>query len=164
LGPNNPFAIFALPVEVGELVASAAKDDTGWERISGNGPKTIEDARGHVLIVEVFTLDCHACDERLTAYRKLYVDTKGLRVIAVEVDPITEQTKADLERRADALDLDYSVMIDQKGGLRSKLDEKDLPVCMVFDRDGKLALSKLTCNGDGLDAVVSTARRLLATE
>ncbi|HTJ80569.1 MAG TPA: TlpA disulfide reductase family protein [Polyangiaceae bacterium] len=162
-GPNNPFAIFALPVELGELAASSGSDDTsGMVHVSGRGPRSIADAKGQVLVVELWTLDCHECDARMAAYEKLWNEVGDVRVLAIDVDQVFDGTKDKVEARADELDVSYPVMFDQAGKLRSKLKAADLPVCLVFDRDGHLVLSKLGCKPEDTAEVTSTARRLAA--
>ncbi|SCF35717.1 cytochrome c biogenesis protein CcmG, thiol:disulfide interchange protein DsbE [Micromonospora purpureochromogenes] len=156
LGPlrTGPALVLAVTVAVGAVVAlglrspatpgpvaTTAVTPTSAPALSGatldGGRFDLADARGHVLLVNVFASWCGPCRDELP----LLVDTErrwspqGLRLVALNVRDGTEAVRALLEETGAR---GLTVLPDPEGTRAVDWGVRAVPETFVVDRDGRI--------------------------
>lgn len=119
----------------GSLVGKAAPDITA-EAVGGEGPKSVKEASGKVVIVDFWGTFCGPCKKSFPKYQEL-VDQFGgdLAVIAVSVDePDTEKSK--LEEFIKETGVKFSVVWNKDKSAAKAYGVATMPTAFVVDKTG----------------------------
>ncbi len=119
----------------GSLVGKAAPDFTA-EAVGGEGPKSVKEANGKVVIVDFWGTFCGPCKKSFPKYQEL-VDQFGgdLAVIAVSVDePDTEKSK--LEEFIKTTGVKFSVVWNKDKSAAKSYGVETMPTAFVIDKTG----------------------------
>lgn len=118
-------------------VGSPAPDFSA-EFIGGEGPKTLKDASGKVVVVDFWATFCGPCKKSFPAYQKL-VDQFGgeLTIIAISVDEPDNATKEQIADFAKTTGAKFTVLWDKAGEIRGKKYEvPTMPTSYIIDKGG----------------------------
>jgi len=114
----------------GGLVGSAAPE-------IGEGPATLADASGKVVILDFWATYCAPCKKSFPKYQEL-VDQFGgeLAVIAISVDNPEDATKEQLEAFVKETGVKFSIVWDKDQAAAKKYSPPKMPTSFVVDKTG----------------------------
>ncbi|XXX81019.1 TlpA disulfide reductase family protein [Sorangium sp. So ce134] len=124
------------PETGGGLIGSAAPE-LAAEVVSGEGPSTLKDARGKVVIVDFWATYCHPCRKSFPKYQEL-VDRFGgeLAVLAVALDAAEDVAKEQLVAFADEAGVKFKILWDKDQGAVKSYNPRRMPTAFIVDRRG----------------------------
>jgi cytochrome c biogenesis protein CcmG, thiol:disulfide interchange protein DsbE len=122
----------------GGLIGSAAPEINA-EHVMGEGPKTLGEASGKVVIVDFWATYCDPCKKSFPKYQEL-VDQFGgdLTVIAVSVDDPEDASQSKLEEFVNATGVKFPIVWDKDQSAAKKYNPPKMPTSFVIDREGKI--------------------------
>jgi len=120
----------------GGLVGSAAPEIAA-EAVTGEGPATLADASGKVVILDFWATYCAPCKKSFPKYQEL-VDQFGgeLAVIAISVDNPEDATKEQLEAFVKETGVKFSIVWDKDQAAAKKYSPPKMPTSFVVDKTG----------------------------
>lgn len=120
----------------GNEVGSKAPEVAG-EAVSGDGPKTLAEGSGQVVIVDFWATFCEPCRKSFPKYQELVDKHAGnLAVIAVSVDDPDDVTTEDVKKFAEELGVSFSIVWDKDKSTAGKYSPPKMPTSYVIDKDG----------------------------
>jgi thiol-disulfide isomerase/thioredoxin len=127
-----------------------------------NGRVTPPDLAGHVVVIDIFTVDCSNCQNVVPALRSLYAKdrSRGLRVVGIHAPETPEErSRQYVEQSLARQGIVWPVAIDNDFALWRAYDANVWPTQLFFDRSGRL---RKVIIGDSQDAAVrATVESLL---
>ncbi len=107
-------------------------------------PKTLDDFRGKVLLVNIWATWCPPCREEIPSMQRLYqvIGDDGFEILAISVDAPFGETDAfgrvggDLQTYADSLGLTFTILHDPTGRVQQSFQTTGVPESFVVDRRG----------------------------
>jgi len=107
-------------------------------------PKTLDDFREKVLLVNIWATWCPPCREEMPSMQRLYqeIGDDGFEILAISVDAPFGEADAfgreggDLRSYADSLGLSFTVLHDPSGRVQQRFQTTGVPESFVIDRDG----------------------------
>lgn len=120
----------------GGLIGSPAPDFSA-EPVTGNGPKTLADAKGKVVILDFWATFCEPCKKSFPKYQEL-ADQFGsdLAVLAVSVDEPDSAKKDDLVKFAKDTGVKFSIVWDKDHQAVKKYSPPTMPSSFIIDKSG----------------------------
>jgi peroxiredoxin len=103
--------------------------------LPGGAPKTIDDYRGKVVLLNIWATWCEPCKVEMPSMERLHrklADT-DFRLVAVSVD---EEDSTVVEQFAKHLGLTFEILHDRSGAIRRIYQTTGVPESFVIDRDG----------------------------
>lgn len=124
--------------EGGALVGSKAPEISA-AYVMGDGPKTLGEATGKVVILDFWATYCDPCKKSFPKYQEL-VDQFGgdLTVIAISVDDPEDASQNKLEEFVNATGVKFSIVWDKDQSAAKKYSPPKMPTSFVIDREGKI--------------------------
>ena len=120
----------------GGLVGKPAPDLTA-EAVTGEGPKTIQEASGKVTIVDFWATFCGPCKKSFPKYQALVDESAGeLTVIAVSVDEPDNADKAKIEAFVKETGVKFAVVWDKDQSIVKKYGVEKMPTSFIVDKTG----------------------------
>jgi len=122
--------------EATEGKAAAELDATP---VTGEGPKTLADAKGKVVIVDFWATYCDPCRKSFPKYQEM-VDQFGgdLAVIAVSVDDPSDVQEEKLKEFANETGVKFSIVWDKDHKTAGKYNPPKMPTSFIIDKDGNI--------------------------
>ncbi|MBT8397370.1 MAG: TlpA family protein disulfide reductase [Gemmatimonadetes bacterium] len=128
------------PIEVGGPAPDFALVD-----LQGN-PKSLEDYRGSVLLLNIWATWCTPCKEEMPSMQRLYdeVQDEDFRIVAVSIDRAPPDADPQnpvggkLRAFADSLGLTFTILHDPEGEISTTYQASGVPESFVLDRDGRV--------------------------
>jgi len=118
------------------FIGKAAPEITA-EPIGGEGPKTLAEALGKVVIVDFWASWCGPCKASFPIYQTILDKFPGdVAVIAVDTDEPGSKTKADLLAFAGQSHTRFSMVWDKDGSVMATYRARGLPSTFILDRSG----------------------------
>jgi cytochrome c biogenesis protein CcmG/thiol:disulfide interchange protein DsbE len=107
-------------------------------------PKTLDDFREKVLLVNIWATWCPPCREEMPSMQRLYqrIGDQNFEILAISIDaPFGEADSfgrpgGDLETYADSLGLSFTILHDPSGKIQQTFQTTGVPESFVIDRDG----------------------------
>jgi peroxiredoxin len=107
-------------------------------------PKSMDDYRGKVLLVNIWATWCPPCREEMPSMQRLFeeVGDEGFEILAISIDAPSGETDlqgrpgGDLRAYADSLGLTFTVLHDPSGEIQRTFQTTGVPESFVVDRDG----------------------------
>jgi peroxiredoxin len=107
-------------------------------------PKTFQDFRGKVLLLNIWATWCAPCREEMPSMERLYreIGDPEFEVLAISVDAPFGEADAfgrpggDLRTYVDSLGLSFSILHDPSGRVQQTFQTTGVPESFVIDRDG----------------------------
>jgi len=129
-------------------------------RTLAGDPVSLAAAPGEVVIVHFWASWCAPCRKELPRLDRLHGEMRGRggRVVAVSID----RERGNAERFARARRLALPIVHDGPDNLARRLDLRAVPLSIVLDRDGEVALTSRRSDAAGIAALESAVRALLA--
>ena len=117
---------------------SAAKELQA-EFVTGEGPKTIAEAKGKVVIVDFWATYCDPCRKSFPKYQEL-VDQFGgdLAVIAVSVDEPGDVSPEKIKEFANETNVKFAVVWDKEHKTSKDYNPEKMPTSFVLDKEGNI--------------------------
>lgn len=108
--------------------------------VTGEGPKTLADAKGKVVIVDFWATYCGPCKKSFPKYQELLDQFGGdLVVIAVSVDEPDAASEEKLKEFATETQVKFSILWDKDHKTADLYKPSNMPTSYIIDRDGKIA-------------------------
>ena len=121
-------------VEVGKKAPEVSGEDVG-----GEGPASIAEGKGQVVIVDFWATFCGPCRKSFPAYQELVDKHAGdLAVIAVSVDDPEDVSVEEVKAFADDLGVTFKIIWDKDKATAGKYNPPKMPTSYVVDPDGVL--------------------------
>lgn len=151
-------ALIANPASAAKATLAPLDSAAAWI----NGPATASALAGHVVVVDIFTVDCSNCQNVVPTLRALYTadGARGLRVVGIH-SPETpaERSRPYVEQSLARQGIVWPVAIDNDFTLWHAYNANAWPTELFFDRRGHL---RNVIVGDSQDADVrATVESLL---
>lgn len=120
----------------GGLVGSPAPDFTA-EPVSGDGPKTLKDAQGKVVILDFWGTFCEPCKKSFPKYQEIADQFPGdVAVIAVAVDEPDNVKKEQLTQFAKDNHAKFAIVWDKDHSAVGKYKPPTMPTSYILDKTG----------------------------
>ncbi len=118
------------------LVGKAAPEFAA-EKVTGEGPATVKEANGKVVIVDFWATYCAPCKKSFPKYQEL-VDQFGgdLAVIAVSVDDKDDVSKEQIEEFAKNTGVKFSIVWDKDKTAAGQYSPPKMPSSFLVDKTG----------------------------
>jgi cytochrome c biogenesis protein CcdA/thiol-disulfide isomerase/thioredoxin len=116
-------------------------DNQDWFNTPGNRPLTLEQLRGHVVLIDFWTYTCINCLRTLPFLKGLYAQYHkyGLDIVGVETPEFTFEQEASNVRQAIASDgIKYPVVQDNKYGTWDAWQNQYWPAEYLIDAKGEV--------------------------
>ena len=118
-------------------LVGAAAPELSAELITGEGPSTLKDASGRVVIVDFWATYCAPCKKSFPKYQELADQFGGdLAVIGVSVDDPEDITKEQIEEFAKTTGVKFAVVWDKARATAPKYTPPKMPTSFVIDKTG----------------------------
>ena len=118
------------------LLGQAAPAFTA-EAVTGEGPKTVAEASGKVLIVDFWATYCDPCKKSFPKYQELVEQFGGdLAVIGVSVDEKGDASKETIEEFAKTTGVKFSLVWDTEKTAAKAYSPPNMPTSYVIDKTG----------------------------
>jgi peroxiredoxin len=116
----------------------APAPDFNAEFITGEGPKTLAEAAGKVVIVDFWATFCDPCKKSFPAYQKIVDEAGGnVVVIAISVDEPENAGKEQLIEFTKQTGAKFTVLWDKEGSIRGKkYAVPTMPTSYIIDKTG----------------------------
>ncbi len=109
------------------------------EFVTGDGPATIADASGQVIIVDFWATYCEPCKKSFPMYQELVNKYAGnLVVIGVSVDDPEDVKKEDIQAFADELNATFPIVWDKERKTAEAYKPPKMPTSYVIDKEGNI--------------------------
>ena len=136
--------------------------------LEGN-PKTLDDFRERVLLVNIWATWCPPCREEMPSMQRLYreIGDDGFEILAISVDAPSGEVDAfgreggDLRAYADSLGLSFTVLHDPSGKVQQTFRTTGVPESFVIDREGVIFKKVAGATAWDAEQNVQLIRRLL---
>ena len=124
------------PAASGGLVGSEAPALT-VEPVGGDGPKTLADARGQVVVVDFWATFCEPCRKSFPKYQELVDKFAGkVVVIGVSVDDPEDKSAEDLSAYAEELNVSFPLVWDKTQATAKAYKPPKMPTSYIIDTKG----------------------------
>lgn len=120
------------PATIGEPLRPIGED-----YLSGIGPRSLEEARGMVVIVEFWATYCDPCLRSFPAYQKLH-EKGGVTVISVALDEPSDVAEANIKKFADDTGAKFVVLWDRDQSTIDSYGLRKMPSALIVDQKGVL--------------------------
>ncbi len=119
----------------GNEVGSKAPE-VGGEYVTGDGPKSLAEGSGQVVIVDFWATWCEPCGKSFPKYQELVDKHAGnLAVIAVSVDDADEDMQT-LKDFAKEHNVSFTILWDKDKAVAPKYEPPKMPTSFIIDKDG----------------------------
>ena len=120
----------------GGLVGKPAPDFSA-DSVSGEGPATLKDAKGTVVILDFWATFCGPCKKSFPKYQALVEQFGGkLNVLAVSVDEPDSVTKDQIVEFAKSTGVKFPVVWDKEQKAVKLFSPPTMPTSFVIDKEG----------------------------
>ncbi len=108
--------------------------------VIGEGPKTLAEAKGKVVIVDFWATYCQPCKKSFPKYQEL-VDQFGgeLAVIGVSVDEPGDVDEAKLKEFVASTKVKFPIIWDKEHKTAEAYKPPKMPTSFIIDKDGNVA-------------------------
>lgn len=137
----------SLPVRATPTTLGALNSVSGWM----NGRVTGADLAGHVVVIDIFTVDCSNCQNVVPTLRSLYANdrSRGLRIVGIHApETPAERSRSYVEASLARQGIQWPVAVDNDFALWRAYGANAWPTELFFDRHGRL---RKTIVGDSQD-------------
>ena len=118
------------------LVGKPAPDFAA-ESVSGEGPTSLKDAKGTVVILDFWATFCGPCKKSFPKYQALVEQFGGeVNVLAVSVDEPDSVGKEQIEEFAKATGVKFAVVWDKDQTAVKLYSPPTMPTSFIIDKDG----------------------------
>src|SRR4051794_37918669 len=122
----------------GGLVGSPAPEFTA-EAVSGDGPKSLQEAKGKVVILDFWATFCEPCKKSFPKYQEIVDQFPGeVTVLAVSVDDPDSTKKEAIEAFAKDNHAKFAIVWDKEHAAAKKynMDTLTMPSSYIIDKSG----------------------------
>jgi thiol-disulfide isomerase/thioredoxin len=122
--------------ESGGLIGKAAPEITATS-VTGEGPATLKDASGRVVIVDFWATFCEPCKKSFPKYQELMDQFGGdLVVIAVSVDDPEDVKEDQIKEFVSATGVKFKIVWDKDKTAVKQYSPPKMPTSYVIDKSG----------------------------
>lgn len=120
----------------GGLVGAAAPEITAAS-VAGEGPASIKDASGRVVILDFWATFCEPCKKSFPKYQELMDQFGGdLVVIAVSVDDPEDVKEEQIKEFVNATGVKFKIVWDKDKSAVKKYSPPKMPTSYIIDKTG----------------------------
>lgn len=131
--------------------------------VTGEGPKTLAEARGKVVVVDFWATFCDPCARSFPKYEELVRQFGGnLAVLAVSLDARDETTRTALLNFATRHEVRFPILWDEGSATRNAYRPRDLPTSYIIDKRGVVRFVHAKYEGGDEEKMEAEIRALLA--
>jgi len=108
--------------------------------VTGEGPTSLADAAGKVVIVDFWATYCQPCKKSFPKYQELVEQFGGdLAVIAVSVDEPGDVDESKLKEFASSTKVKFPIIWDKEHKTAEAYKPPKMPTSYIIDKDGNIA-------------------------
>jgi cytochrome c biogenesis protein CcmG, thiol:disulfide interchange protein DsbE len=134
-GGEGPGAADASGQKSGLIGAPAP--DFAAEAVSGDGPKSLKEAQGKVVILDFWATYCEPCKKSFPKYQEIADQFGGeVSVIAVSVDEADNVKKEDIAKFAKDAGVKFAIVWDKDQSVAKKYSPPKMPSSYIIDKTG----------------------------
>jgi cytochrome c biogenesis protein CcmG, thiol:disulfide interchange protein DsbE len=113
--------------------------EVAGEQLHGEGPTTLADARGEVLLLDFWATTCRPCRKSFPEYQRLIETYEGqVAVLGVSTDSPDDVGPNAVKRFAVDLGVSFPILWDKEGDTARLYDPPSLPTSYIIDKQGIL--------------------------
>jgi cytochrome c biogenesis protein CcmG/thiol:disulfide interchange protein DsbE len=142
--------------------ATVAPELSG-ELITGEGPRTLAEAKGRVVIVEFWATFCDPCERSFPKYQALaerFGDS--VAVIAVSLDEAADVKGGALQRFGQRTGAKFPLLWDHDGTMKRAYAPPSLPTSYVIDKSGNIAHVHVKYEAGDADVIAQEVEALIS--
>ena len=130
--------------------------------VTGEGPKTLAEAKGKVVIVDFWATYCDPCRKSFPKYQEL-VDQFGgeLAVIAISVDEPSDVDEQKLKDFAKETGVKFSIVWDKEHKTADAYKPPKMPTSFILDKEGNVAHKHAGYEGGEEQKIADEVKALL---
>lgn len=130
--------------------------------VIGEGPKTLAEAKGKVVIVDFWATYCDPCRKSFPKYQEL-VDQFGgeLAVIAISVDEPSDVDEAKLKEFAKETGVKFTILWDKEHKTADAFKPPKMPTSFILDKEGNVAHKHAGYEGGEEQKIADEVKALL---
>jgi thiol-disulfide isomerase/thioredoxin len=133
-GADTPESSGGGAVEVGKEAP-----EVKGEHVAGDGPTSLAEGKGQVVIVDFWATFCDPCRKSFPAYQELVDKYAGdLAVIAVSVDDPEDVTAEEVKQFGEELGVSFPLVWDKGQETAGVYNPPKMPTSYIIDTDGVL--------------------------
>ncbi|EYF04339.1 TlpA family protein disulfide reductase [Chondromyces apiculatus] len=107
--------------------------------VTGEGPKTLAEASGKVVILDFWATYCAPCKKSFPKYQEMVEELgSDVAVIAVSVDDPEDATEDKLKKFAEETGVKFSIVWDKDKATAGKYSPPKMPTSFIIDKDGNV--------------------------
>lgn len=107
--------------------------------VTGEGPKTLADAKGKVVILDFWGTYCGPCKASFPKYQELLDQFgKDLAIIAVSEDDPDDAKESNLKDFAKKTGVKFTILWDKQKGTAKSYNPPNMPTSFIIDKDGNI--------------------------
>jgi peroxiredoxin len=130
--------------------------------LSGEGPRTLADARGRVVVVQFWATYCDPCKRSFPKYQQLVDQFEGqLVVLGVSVDEPGDDARHALGHFVQETPVRFPLLWDEGGATRQAYRPRHLPTSYVIDQQGAVRFVHARYEAGTDEQIASEVRSLL---
>lgn len=131
--------------------------------ITGRGPRTLGEAAGRVVVVEIWTTYCDPCRRSFSRYEELTRKFgESIAVIAVSVDPPDAGTEARIVNFVEETGATFTILWDVDGVTKRAYRPSNLPTSYIIDQNATLAHVHAKYESGDMEVIAKEVEALLA--
>jgi len=140
-----------------------AAPELAGELITGEGPRSLAEAKGRVVIVEFWATFCDPCERSFPKYQQL-ADRFGdsVAVIAISLDEQADVKRGALQQFAQRTGAKFPLLWDQDGAMKRAYAPPSLPTSYVIDQSGAIVHVHVKYESGDADVIAREVEDLLA--
>ena len=107
------------------------------EPVGGDGPKSLAEAKGNVVVVDFWATYCKPCKKSFPVYQDI-VDTNAGKVfaLAISMDEADEKKPSDLLTFAENLNTSFPLLWDKEQKTAKSYKPPAMPTAYIIDKEG----------------------------
>lgn len=123
----------------GTTVGKKAVELKNATYVQGDGPKTIGEAKGKVVILDFWGTYCEPCKESFPKYQAMATQFGAdLAIIAVSEDEADAAKVEDLKKFADKAKAKFVILWDKDKSIAKAYNPEKMPTAFIIDKEGKI--------------------------
>ncbi|HSN97895.1 MAG TPA: TlpA disulfide reductase family protein [Candidatus Nanopelagicales bacterium] len=126
------------PAGEGGLVGSKAPEISA-SPVTGDGPKTLGEASGKVVILDFWATYCDPCKKSFPKYQEMVEEFGGdLAIIAISVDDPDDASEDKLKAFAAETGVKFPIVWDKDKSAAQKYNPPKMPTSFIIDKEGNV--------------------------
>lgn len=142
-------------------ITKAPEFPAGFEWINSDKPLSLDDLRGHIIVLDFWTYCCINCMHTLPVLAELEKKYEQMPVVFIGIHSakfFNEQDRKNIEQAVMRYEISHPVLVDQKMAVWQKYDVSGWPTIVIIDPKGTVAYKQ---SGEGQKEMIEDTIEVL---